>query len=80
MNLVKSIVDAVTLLGVDGVDLAQRDGCGKYNMRCEDQSSTHLAVLQKLRQAMPNKVGLIVPVVKISNNVSALFNIFVFSR
>lgn len=46
----------VDLLDVDGVDLVQNEGCGTTNFICQDQTSIHLALLEKLRLEMPDKI------------------------
>ena len=53
---VDDIARAVRELDADGVDLAMEEGCGTANFVCSDQTSTHLYLLQKLREELPDKV------------------------
>ena len=52
-TIASGIVDRVQRLGVDGVDFMQAEGCGIRNMRCDDQTSTHLFLLELIRKKMP---------------------------
>ena len=52
-RLVYGILERVRALGVDGVDLVQTEGCGKKNFHCDDQTSIHLYVLDRLRAKLP---------------------------
>ena len=52
-TIASGIVDRVQRLGVDGVDFMQAKGCGIRNMRCDDQTSTHLFLLELIRKKMP---------------------------
>ena len=51
--IVNSIVRSVLTLGVDGVDLVQKEGCGIRNLRCDDQTSIHLHLLEGIRKKLP---------------------------
>ncbi len=50
------MVSAVEDLNLDGIDLAMEEGCGSANFNCGDQTSIHLYMLRKLREALPEKV------------------------
>ena len=52
-RMVESIVRGVIALGVDGVDLVQKEGCGTRNFRCDDQTSIHLHLLEGIRKKLP---------------------------
>ena len=52
-TIASGIVERIQRLGVDGVDLMQAEGCGIRNMRCDDQTSTHLYLLELIRKKMP---------------------------
>ena len=52
-RLADGIVARALALGVDGVDLVQKEGCGVYNLRCDDLTSIHLTLLEKIRQSLP---------------------------
>ena len=43
--LVRSLAEAVELLGVDGIDLVQQQGYGTDNMVANDESSIQVLVL-----------------------------------
>ena len=45
-GIIQSIVGSAKALGVDGVDLVQREGCGVRNLRCDDQTSVHLHLIE----------------------------------
>ena len=45
-GIIQSIVGNAKALGVDGVDLVQREGCGVRNLRCNDQTSVHLHIIE----------------------------------
>ena len=40
-------------LGADGIDLMQGEGCGIRNLRCNDQTSIHLNLLERIRKKLP---------------------------
>lgn len=52
-RIVDLIVRSAKLLGVDGVDLVQAQGCGRRNLRCDDQTAIHLRILEGLRRKLP---------------------------
>lgn len=52
-RIIDGIVERALALGVDGVDLVQSEGCGRRNLRCDDQSSIHLRILEGLRRKLP---------------------------
>ena len=52
-NIASGIVERIQRLGVDGVDFMQAEGCGIRNMRCDDQTSTQLYLLELIRKKMP---------------------------
>ena len=52
-NIASGIVERMQRLGVDGVDFMQAEGCGIRNMRCDDQTSTQLYLLELIRKKMP---------------------------
>ena len=43
----------ISTLGADGVDLMQGEGCGIRNLRCNDQTSIHLNLLEMIRKKLP---------------------------
>ncbi len=51
---VEYMVEAVRVLGVDGLNLVQKAGCGTRNLKCGDLSSIHLYFLERLRTALPD--------------------------
>ena len=48
------MVTAVNTLGVDGIDLAQKQGYGTINMNANDESSIQLYMASLLRSRLPN--------------------------
>ena len=50
------MIDSVLELGVDGIDLVQNEGCGSSNLACQDQSSIHLYMIERLRRELPEKI------------------------
>ena len=57
-NIASGIVERMQRLGVDGVDFMQAEGCGIRNMRCDDQTSTHLYLLELIREKMPKGINI----------------------
>ncbi len=55
--LITNMVNAVENLGVDGVDIANEEGCGYANLNCGDQTTLQLYVVDQLRRRMPDKVS-----------------------
>jgi len=55
-RIVEHILNAVDILGVDGVDLVQKSGCGTRNFRCDDATSKQLYILETLKREMPDKI------------------------
>ena len=52
-RMVEVVVDAVQALGVDGIDLVQKEGCGSRNLRCMDSTAVHLYLVEELRRLLP---------------------------
>ena len=57
-NIASGIVERMQRLGVDGVDFMQAEGCGIRNMRCDDQTSTQLYLLELIRKKMPKGINI----------------------
>merc|ERR1712223_1084803 len=55
-RIVEHILNVVDILGVDGVDLVQKNGCGTRNFRCDDATSKQLYILETLKREMPDKI------------------------
>ena len=57
-RMINHIAEVATVLGVDGVDLVQTEGCGQNNFQCGDATATHLYVIEGLRERLGRHVHL----------------------
>ena len=85
-GIIQSIVGSAKALGVDGVDLVQREGCGVRNLRCDDQTSVHLHLIEGCIffqhfyiYLQPQCAGNNTAALKISNTISLLTKCFMDS-
>ena len=50
------MAEKVSELGLDGVDLTQKEGYGTDNMNANDETSVQLYLIHRLRELMPDKL------------------------